>query len=406
MAACAIALVLALVAGALHLFFSYSRLKLVPGPFLAAVSNLWRMNAQRSFEDGQHLTELHEKYGDVVRLAPNHVSIRSIRDIASVYTRKLAEELGSPSQDVSQGQLPGRREVVGQGDIDEALWNIIGTIERHTTIELTGLLRFFAEEFTSRLLIDGSAHLQTSSVPEAQACSSLFATLEEQLLRGPVSILKRERLSFSRLGRDTSHPENHGSDHTVSGAEDAPGEGVRDKSSVQVAGIEIMVRTFVASFYFILHNPRVLSGVRREIDNAPRFWDRYTHPYWRDLVGLYYFDAVLNETMRHVILNGQPEIQLITGALDISSMHIPRGTTVLWHPHVVLGRPSIYGEAVAQFRPARWFVFDRQRRELMKEGLLPFNVCIERCPEFQAVWLELKKAVIALFREFDVSLSV
>lgn len=80
--------VLCLVVGLLFSFFHaafYSRLRKIKGPRLAAVTNLWRL-AKLSQGDAPTLfRQLHNKYGKIVRIGPNHVSIADPEAIKKVY---------------------------------------------------------------------------------------------------------------------------------------------------------------------------------------------------------------------------------------------------------------------------------------------------------------------------------
>ena len=64
---------------------SYIRLRQVPGPFLAAWSNLPRVSWALSKRAHEIHIELHEKYGDLVRFGPNMVSVSDPREIPTLY---------------------------------------------------------------------------------------------------------------------------------------------------------------------------------------------------------------------------------------------------------------------------------------------------------------------------------
>ncbi len=74
----------------------------VPGPTSARISGLLRLNIARSGDAPKRHRKLHEKYGTVVRLAPNHVSISDPSMIPIIYginskfrkVRKENPELG------------------------------------------------------------------------------------------------------------------------------------------------------------------------------------------------------------------------------------------------------------------------------------------------------------------------
>jgi benzoate 4-monooxygenase len=60
-------------------------LRSVPGPLPAALSNLWLMYQCRRGRRYQAVDELHKRYGKVVRIQPNHVSIADDNAIAIIY---------------------------------------------------------------------------------------------------------------------------------------------------------------------------------------------------------------------------------------------------------------------------------------------------------------------------------
>jgi hypothetical protein len=63
----------------------YRGLNKVPGPFLASISSFWKWNIVRQEQMPFRNTELHEKYGPVVRIGPNHVSASSAESISVVH---------------------------------------------------------------------------------------------------------------------------------------------------------------------------------------------------------------------------------------------------------------------------------------------------------------------------------
>ncbi|KAL4940451.1 cytochrome P450 [Aspergillus oleicola] len=385
----------------LHFFYNYSRLKNIPGPTIGAVSDIWRANAQRSSRYRQHLPELHRKYGSVVRLGPDIVSLSDAECIAQVYRAQLIA-------DTSRDQLPEQQDASRFEDaMDEAMRNLIRTIQRHRSLDLTMSLHLLADELTSQFF---NAVTELNSQSRTQSNSSFFATIEELLLRGPISTLKRDRLSCYGLatGRSptaTANP-NNPTHHTSpsDGQDSGPEPGFLNP--VISASLEAMRQTLISTFYFLLTNPRVMHRLRSEIDNMPRSCDRTTTPSARDFIGVGYLDAVLNETLRVVLIyGGGTDIVLKTAVDIVSSSHaksliLPRGTVVSWHPHVFLRDEAIFGNDPDGFRPTRWFDADRPRRDLMWASLLPLSLCLEE-PNIEAVWMQLKKIVVVLLREFD-----
>lgn len=309
-----------------------------------------------------------------------------------------------------EGHLSEHQTVQYESAADNAMRNLVHTIRRCRTVDMTTLLHFFADEVNTRLFWSACAPSAASSASSRthriQPSFSLFATIEELVLRGPVALLKRERLSCYCLSGDVSAT-IYGNDPVLPTGPSATRKlAISAPDGLILApSIQIITKTFVSVFFFLLNNPRVMRRLRQEIESFPRFRNRTKLPSSKDIGGLYYLDAVFKETMRLVILQSQPmEVRVTSESLYISSKHVPCGTVLSWHPHVVLTNGSIYENNPYMFRPERWLTPNRHRRALMEDSLLPFMVCRAHYRKLEAAWLLLKRTVVVLLREFcDVS---
>ena len=75
----------AFAAYSVQLVLTYVKLQTVPGPFLAALSDLPRLYwtwTRKPFE--KHI-DLHKRYGKLVRLGPNMVSVGDPAEISTIY---------------------------------------------------------------------------------------------------------------------------------------------------------------------------------------------------------------------------------------------------------------------------------------------------------------------------------
>jgi len=68
-----------------HLWRTYARLRHVPGPFLASLSNIPRFYWVSTWKAHQVHIALHKKYGKLVRLGPNMVSVGDPAEISKIY---------------------------------------------------------------------------------------------------------------------------------------------------------------------------------------------------------------------------------------------------------------------------------------------------------------------------------
>lgn len=75
-------------AGIAQLFRTRWRLRHIPGPLLASFTNFQRMYWVTTKRAHVILQNAHEKYGQVVRIGPNMVSISNPEAIPTVYTTK------------------------------------------------------------------------------------------------------------------------------------------------------------------------------------------------------------------------------------------------------------------------------------------------------------------------------
>lgn len=66
-------------------FFTYRALRRIPGPFIAKFSKIWLLITARRGKRYILVDEAHEKYGPVIRIQPNHISINDDRAIPLIY---------------------------------------------------------------------------------------------------------------------------------------------------------------------------------------------------------------------------------------------------------------------------------------------------------------------------------
>lgn len=66
----------------------YNGLHRIPGPWLAALSNLWRLNDVRKGQAHTTAIALHRRYGKLVRIGPNVVSVGDPAAIPLIYNIK------------------------------------------------------------------------------------------------------------------------------------------------------------------------------------------------------------------------------------------------------------------------------------------------------------------------------
>lgn len=66
-------------------YITFTAARDIPGPFLAAFSNLWLLYQSRLARRSIAVDAAHAKYGKFVRIQPNHISIADDAAIPIVY---------------------------------------------------------------------------------------------------------------------------------------------------------------------------------------------------------------------------------------------------------------------------------------------------------------------------------
>lgn len=79
--------VLFVLVASIRLLYNHVRLNTIPGPVLAGLSSFW-LHAQPSSQLPNSLLQLHEKYGTIVRIGPDLVSVSNPATIVPIYTRR------------------------------------------------------------------------------------------------------------------------------------------------------------------------------------------------------------------------------------------------------------------------------------------------------------------------------
>ena len=77
--------IIAILMAIFNTFHSYMRLRHIPGPRLAALTNLVRRSWVTTGDAHQIHTDLHRQYGTVVRFGPNAIIVSQPKAIDNIY---------------------------------------------------------------------------------------------------------------------------------------------------------------------------------------------------------------------------------------------------------------------------------------------------------------------------------
>lgn len=90
------------VLGIIYLVYTryFTGLSRIPGPFIASISNLWKINAAWQEDMPARNIALHKKHGPLVRIGPNMISVDDPSAMSAIYGFKpIYRKVGSSKQD-------------------------------------------------------------------------------------------------------------------------------------------------------------------------------------------------------------------------------------------------------------------------------------------------------------------
>ncbi|KAI0277342.1 cytochrome P450 [Russula aff. rugulosa BPL654] len=165
------------------------------------------------------------------------------------------------------------------------------------------------------------------------------------------------------------------------------------------AGSHTVGTTLMAGFYYLLRSPEAKQRLVDEVRTAWPVLDQA--PHYEDLEKLPFLasTAVIKETLRMAISTpaGLPRVVPPSGAV-ISGVHVPGGAIVSQSALYVLFSEEIFAQP-HDFLPDRWL---QPESKALEGWLVPFSKGPRRCLGINLAYYELYLTFAYLFRRFDV----
>ncbi|KAF5529252.1 hypothetical protein FNAPI_13938, partial [Fusarium napiforme] len=410
--------------------------------------------AQNAPHFGDKIIALHRKYGPLVRIGPNLVSVSDPAAIPTIYGNKhvwkkasLVSPSPAPSSQFSanhyhvQASSSGAATPIYGG---QAIPSVITMSEAsHTSIR-----RAVRRTFTTSELLEYEAFIDetaetlvkwSTALPSliSWASSGIMAAamkrfdhwntwaalpnLEYLLIKSPLARWRsKDDSSLAKVSRQKLASRNraefpHGTSadllQKLLAGQSKHADRVTDNEMLGVvmsiisAGADTTASTFVAIFYFLMRHPPVLAMLRAEIDNALRDGTLSDPPRWKQVYQLPYLEAIIKETMRYwpPFAFGLDRVIPEGGALIAGTM-LPAGVEVGAHVEAVHRDYTVYGDDADIFRPERWTEASEAQRALMDRSFLSFSTGKRVCLGLHIAYRELKKVVPLLLMKFDVTM--
>ncbi|TCD71818.1 hypothetical protein EIP91_003161 [Steccherinum ochraceum] len=419
-----------------------------PGPVGCRVSKLWMAHKATYGNLHEYVRGLHAKYGDIVRVGPNELSVRHEDPISRIMKDCPKGPYGITDLKI----YPKRRRSWNRGtsvaavkDYEEFLASVIrqliGSLEERQgqTIDLSKWMIYTAFDFMGEMALSrqfnnvktgtdttGLIHAIEVGVTQlawaAQIPWSLpFLSLLGKMIGDDGSWRYVQRVSTEAVKarieagsgrRDLFHHLMDGDDlESVKPPMDTVAS---DGALAIVAGSDTSATALSHCFYFLLRNPKCMQRLREEIESIyPGATD--TTLDFAQQAEMPYLNACINEAMRLYppVLTGLQK--LVTSPTMIDTHYVPAGSLVYAH-HFTIHRDSRYFYPVPdEFWPDRWLVQDTYtvlpsgevipHDQLIhnRNVFVPFSIGTRICAGKSIAYLEMRAVLCALIQMFDVT---
>ncbi|KPI39733.1 Pisatin demethylase [Cyphellophora attinorum] len=404
---------------------------------------------------------LHQKYGPVVRTAPNEVSFASpnaAKDIFavgkgfhktwfySVFPPKHAPDIFTEVREWKHAQM--KRFAVTpyslaqmskrNPQIEATIMTLMGNLTKYAggkqNCNLGNLLHYFAFDvlgevaFSRRFgFLEQEVDVEGSikNIDDVQWYDGIVGQIPEfdilfrnNPIRPYLPFWKPEPTTMTRIAVEELEKRKQ-----ADGTYDSTGidllaellrnhEGNKDKFSINdvfsiahgaiFAGSDSTASTMQSFFYCVLNNPAVYKKLQKEIDDAQAAGELSEIIQYPEAMKLEWFQACLKEAMRIRPAVGLGIYRVIPpeGA-KIDGQFYPGGTEVAVNGWVLHRAKDVFGEDVETYRPERWFEGDAK---LMNSHMYQFGGGSHLCIGRNLALFEMNKTLIQILREFDIKL--
>ncbi|KAK5042882.1 hypothetical protein LTR84_012415 [Exophiala bonariae] len=437
----------------------FSPLCHIPGPFLARFTRLWEFWMIAKGDSHQRWVELHEKYGPVVRIAPNLYSFSEVEDMKAIYSP--GNKLPKTTYYNTAGD-PERRNIFSMTNADDhalrkrkisnlytmtSMINYEPAVDKmnavlmekfrqfwreNRTVMIPQFVQYYAFDVIGQITVDesfgmmqkeGDAENMLETVKKATLYQNLGGIFPEfhpyfvkvnNLFRVPHAGVVLERVSRRHLEHHKTHPvvNNDKITHAqpfVTKLLKMESEGKVDMLDMIdgiganiVAGSDTTAITLSAALYYLYRIPNVLSKLRKEIGDLAadgRISDPVT---FSEAQNMPYLQAVIMEALRiHPAVGYLLPRRVNKEGLLLAGTYFPEGTEVGVNAWALHHNPRFCGPDYQEFKPERWFNQEYQRN-LHLASSFAFGAGSRLCLGKNVSLLELTKVIPQIVRHFDL----
>ncbi|KAH0839186.1 Pisatin demethylase [Fonsecaea pedrosoi] len=440
-------------------------LRSIPGPFLASLSNFYRLAMVLRGQSQWETIALHKKHGHYLRLGPNFVSVSDPEALPIIYGiakgfRK--SDFYTALDPVSNGRL---MQSMFATQSDE--WH---RIQRKPIAHAYAMSTLVSYE----PLVDSTTGILMDVVGKRFAATGQTCNLAQWLQWYAFDVMGEitfsERFGFLEQGRDIGdicqgihhhftygapvgqipwidiflrrnplRPKREVSDPMVAFTADAIGKRLQSSNDVEQyhdflsrflnadvgpdsdkdahfrnvlswsvnnvgAGSDTTGISLTAVFYYLLTNPHSFQVLLEEI-RSTRFASHKAVS-WKEAQSMPYLQACIKEALRLHPAVGMPLERVVPeGGVSLGGHWLKGGTVVGVNAWVVHRNKDVFGPDAEVWSPERWIKADTEQLKAMERATLTFGSGSRTCLGKNISLLEMSKLVPQLLRSYEITLA-
>ena len=425
----------------------FHRLRSVPGPFLARLSNFWFVSKTSDGTAYLQVRKLHQQYGDIVRIGPNEVSIADpeiVMVVHSVKSRCRKSDWYDQSHPMTTLQQmrdrkmhARRRRVWDEAFTAKSLRAYEGNISKHADLLVSKLaeqkskavnasdwMMYYTWDVMGQLAFSKSFGNVAAGQPHhaihgMHAAMGLMTWMSHliwviQITNKFLPMSVNPTLAFSNYcgscvrERKKIEPETPDVFHHLLKGEaffdDPKAEDdllTGDSRLVVVAGSDTTATTLAFALYHLVQTPELVTRLREELAANSFIAPDQIEPY--TIAHLAYLNALINETLRlhppvpsGVFRDTSPE------GLRWGDHFVPGDVTIITPQYAIQTSEKAFTEPMS-FVPERWTT--RPEMILNKNAFFPFLTGTYGCVGKQVALMELRTVLAKLVLAFEIGFA-
>ncbi|KAF9698121.1 hypothetical protein EKO04_003935 [Ascochyta lentis] len=433
-----------------------SPLRGIPGPFLARFTRLWELQAVRTHDNPTFNIALHEKYGPIVRLAPNRYSLNDAEAAKVILGHhnaldksKFYHPFGLPDEynifsepSISThakskrpvAQLYSQTSLLSyEPFVDTCNTILLKRLEEYAqegkTLDVREMMQYYAFDVIGEITVGSRFGLMEDDGDK----SGIIKAIDEAITYSAFVGLIPEWhwwwcAAMNMIGVVPSVTKvigfvNHHIDNRVSGRSKSPSDRrdfldkmlpleqqgkatrfhTRQAAQQNIgAGSDTTAISITAVIAFLTMHPDTLVKLRHELDEATKSGTLSDPVKFQEAQKLPYLQAVILEALRIHPAVGAPMVRVVgpQGA-QLAGQFFPPGTEVGINAWVTHRNKSIFGSDADVFRPERWLTDNKEERSVLDRNFLAFGSGPRTCIGKNISLLEMSKVIPQVVMKYN-----